>query len=205
MQQPTVRSEVRIAAWIREFLFSETGHTECGVHPASYWMGYRDYSLEIKRPWCGLDHSHPATSFYSTGTTLLSLTAANYVRSCELPVLHACSEHRLLFKIWTALLQVFFACGMQGIRFNATICPQFSISITHNINITAVTNSELGRQKHHLMQKYYNIGVSSPLIIKSPLRWNWKWMWNKLVVVCLKKLHFNRFERKRPCKFHTWQ
>jgi hypothetical protein len=76
-------------------------------------------------------------------------------------------QHRLLFKIWTALLQVFVACGMQGILFNATICPQFSISVTHNTNITALPNSGLGRQKRHLMQKYYNIAASTVLITKA--------------------------------------
>jgi hypothetical protein len=105
--------------------------------PSLLLNGYKGYFLEIKRPRRELDHSHLALSFYSTGTTLLSLTPDNYVRSCDLPVLHACSDI-VSFKMWTALLQVFVACGMQGIRFNATICPQFSISVTNNTNITTV-------------------------------------------------------------------
>jgi hypothetical protein len=61
---------------------------------------------------------------------------------------------------------------MQDIRFNATICPQLSISVTNNTNKTAVPNSELRRQKRHFMQKYYNIAVSTALIIKSPVKWS---------------------------------
>jgi len=101
----------------------------------------------------------------------MSIGQLKIIRSCDLPVLHACSDI-VSFKIWTVLLQVFVACGMQGIRFNATICPQLSISITNNTNKTAVPNSELRRQKRHFMQKYYNIAVSTALIIKSPVKWS---------------------------------
>ena len=93
-------------------------------------------------------------------TTLLSLTADCYVKFYPQRNLRPASftrlfRYRLLFKIWTALLQLiivrFVILGMKGMPFNATLCPQFSISDTHNINMTAMPTSEVGRQKHHLI------------------------------------------------------
>jgi hypothetical protein len=86
--------------------------------------------------------------------TLLSLTVANYVKFYPQRKLRPANFTRLfrkplLFKTWTALLQViivrFVACGMQGMPTNATECPLFSNSVTKNTNVTAVKTSELGR------------------------------------------------------------
>ena len=68
-------------------------HRMCSP-PSLLLNGYRGYYLLfiIKRPRSEFDHSNLAPSFYSTRKTFLSLTAANYVRSCDLPVLYACSD-----------------------------------------------------------------------------------------------------------------
>jgi len=130
MQQLTtdwkVRGSNRSMDKIISFLLNRS-HRMWGP-PSLPLNGYRGYFLEIKRPRRELDHSHLAPSFYSMGT------AANNVRSSDLPVLHACSDIVSYLKYG----QPFHMCSSHAVCRIYALMPQYVHSfqfLSHIIRI----------------------------------------------------------------------